>query len=124
MAANDNDHLFEPHRRIAVLALNLQVPNKIYSLDHRLVSTGRIGQKSLKRSTWQAANIKENLAIVQKEVCPAEDEGRNVQAVSMRKMYWLRWERARSRELSWSEVWKVDAQDILKETQEHLILEI
>ena len=83
------------------------------SLKHRdivgIVTSGRLGLRNLQQSTWRAASTRERSTMVEKEVRQTEEERRQAQPVGMRQQgAWTSWESARSRQLKWNNIWKMD----------------
>ncbi|CAC5421780.1 unnamed protein product [Mytilus coruscus] len=58
---------------------------------------------------WDTTDEKGKRDLVQQEVRQIEEESRNIKAVGMKQQgSWLNWQGARSRALSWSEIWSME----------------
>ncbi|VDI83021.1 Hypothetical predicted protein [Mytilus galloprovincialis] len=72
-----------------------------------VTAVGRQGFGMTTKPRWDTANEKGRRELVQQEIRQMEEESRNVKAVGMKQQgSWLNWQGARSRALTWSEIWK------------------
>ena len=77
------------------------------------VTEGRLGLGCITRASWKAANSQERRALVQEEVREMEEEQRQVRVAAMRQQgQWMKWEGARQRKLTWTDLWHREADSI------------
>lgn len=77
------------------------------------VTHGRLGLGCVARASWRSSTQEQRRELVQKEVRQQEEESRQTRAVAMRKQgSWLHWEGARSRKLTWGDIWHMDGQRV------------
>ena len=70
---------------------------------------GRLGLGCVTRTRWHNATREERRELVQDEVRHAEEQHRMTKAVGMKNQgAWMKWDTARSRRLSWSNLWKME----------------
>ncbi|XP_076109046.1 uncharacterized protein LOC143077044 [Mytilus galloprovincialis] len=74
-----------------------------------VTAVGRQGFGMTTKPRWDTANEKGRRELVQQEIRQMEEESRNVKAVGMKQQgSWLNWQGARSRALTWSEIWSME----------------
>ncbi|XP_076075792.1 uncharacterized protein LOC143046522 [Mytilus galloprovincialis] len=74
-----------------------------------VTAVGRQGFGMTTKPRWDTSNEKERRELVQQEIRQMEEESRNVKAVGMKQQgSWLNWQGARSRALTWSEIWSME----------------
>ncbi|VDI67758.1 Hypothetical predicted protein [Mytilus galloprovincialis] len=75
-----------------------------------VTAVGRQGFGMTTKPRWDTANEKGRRELVQTEIRQMEEESRNVKAVGMKQQAgsWLNWQGARSRALTWSEIWGME----------------
>ncbi|XP_076113419.1 uncharacterized protein LOC143081070 [Mytilus galloprovincialis] len=74
-----------------------------------VTAVGRQGFGMTTKPRWDTANEKGRRELVQQQIRQMEEESRNVKAVGMKQQgSWLNWQGARSRALTWSEIWSME----------------
>ena len=70
---------------------------------------GRLGLGCITRTRWKNATAEERRELVQSEVRHVEEQDRMTKAVSLRNQgAWMKWDTARPRRLSWSNLWAME----------------
>ena len=73
------------------------------------VTQGRLGLGCTTRAQWRGASNRQRREMVQREMRWHEDETRQTKTVSLKAQEkWLRWEKIRSKKLTWNEIWKTE----------------